>query len=112
MPTTTASVVVVVVLILVVFFVLEAVSRRVPEDRDSEIEVGLFPPRIRRKITGANPTPVGQTEAPPAVLNGESVDVSRVADRAGKRRTPHHSAGSASQRRFSSQEEDTSDFLS
>jgi hypothetical protein len=50
-PATTTSVVVAVILLLVVYVVFAIVSRGVPEHKDSEIEVGLFPPKIRRKIT-------------------------------------------------------------
>jgi hypothetical protein len=50
MPATATSVVVAVIL-LVVYVVFAIVSRGVPKHKDSEIEVGLFPPKIRRKIT-------------------------------------------------------------
>jgi hypothetical protein len=51
MPTTATSVVVVIILILVVYVVFVAVSRGVPKHKNSEVEVGLFPPKIRRKIS-------------------------------------------------------------
>jgi hypothetical protein len=47
---TAASVVVAVSLLLAVYLVFAIVSRGVPKHKDSEIEVGLFPPKIRRKI--------------------------------------------------------------
>jgi hypothetical protein len=40
----------VVVPLLVVYLVFLALARGVREDQDSEIEVKLFPPTIRRKV--------------------------------------------------------------
>lgn len=49
----TATSVMVAVILLVVYVVFAIVSRGVPKHKDSEIEVGLFPPKIRRKITNS-----------------------------------------------------------
>jgi hypothetical protein len=57
MPTTATSIVVVAILLFVVYLVFEIVSRGVPKDKDSEIEVGLFPPKIRRKISDSQRKP-------------------------------------------------------
>jgi hypothetical protein len=51
MSTTATPVVVVILLSLVALLILEIVSRGVPKDKNYEIEVGLFPPKIRCKIT-------------------------------------------------------------
>lgn len=51
MPAAATSVVVAAVLLLVVYVIFAIVSRGVPKHKDSEIEVGLFPPKIRRKIS-------------------------------------------------------------
>jgi hypothetical protein len=51
MPATATSVVVVIILFIVVYLVFEAVTRGVPKNKNYEVEVGLFPPKIRRKIT-------------------------------------------------------------
>jgi hypothetical protein len=53
MRAATASVVVAIVLMLTVYLVFELVSRGLPDDKDSELEVGLFPPKIRRRISGS-----------------------------------------------------------
>jgi hypothetical protein len=53
MPATATSVVAAVSLLFVVYVVFAIVSRGVPKHKDSEIEVGLFPPKIRRKITAS-----------------------------------------------------------
>jgi hypothetical protein len=53
MPAATALVVVAIVLMLTVYLVFELVSRGLPDDKDSELEVGLFPPKIRRRINGS-----------------------------------------------------------
>jgi hypothetical protein len=37
--------------LLAVYLVFWIVSRDVPDDLDSEVEVSLLPPRIRRKVT-------------------------------------------------------------
>jgi hypothetical protein len=57
MPATATPVVVAVILLFVVYVVFAIVSRGVPEHKDSEIEVGLFPPKIRRKITDSGRAP-------------------------------------------------------
>jgi len=57
MPATAISVVVAVILLFVVYVVFAIVSRGVPKHKDSEIEVGLFPPKIRRKITDSGQAP-------------------------------------------------------
>jgi hypothetical protein len=54
MPATATSVVVAVILLLVVYVVFAIVSRGVPKHKNSEIEVGLFPPKILRKITDSD----------------------------------------------------------
>jgi hypothetical protein len=51
MPAAATSVVVAAVLLLVVYVVFAIVSRGISKHKDSEIEVGLFPPKIRRKIS-------------------------------------------------------------
>jgi hypothetical protein len=57
MPATATSVVVVIILIFVVYLVLEAVSRGVPKNKNYEVEVGLLPPKIRRKISDSEGKP-------------------------------------------------------
>jgi hypothetical protein len=54
MPATATSVVVVIILFIIVYLVFEAVTRGVPKNKNYEVEVGLFPPKIRRKITDSD----------------------------------------------------------
>jgi len=53
-PATATSVVVVIILLIVVYLVSEAATRGVPKHKNYEVEVGLFPPKIRRKITDSD----------------------------------------------------------
>lgn len=57
MTSITTSVVVVVASLAAVFVVFLAVARGVREDEDYEVEVRLFPPTIRRRITRADGRP-------------------------------------------------------
>jgi hypothetical protein len=57
MPATATPVAVAVILLFVVYVVFAIVSRGVRNHKDSEIEVGLFPPKIRRKITDSGQAP-------------------------------------------------------
>jgi hypothetical protein len=47
-------VVVVVVPLIVVYVFFQALVRGVPKDRDYEIEVKLFPPSIRRRVSASD----------------------------------------------------------
>lgn len=47
-------VVVVVVPLIVVYVFFQALVRGVPKDRDYEIEVRLFPPSIRRRVSASD----------------------------------------------------------
>jgi hypothetical protein len=56
-PAAATSVVVALSLLLAVYLVFVVVSWGVPKNKNSEIEVGLFPPKIRRKITDSGQQP-------------------------------------------------------
>jgi hypothetical protein len=56
------SVVVAAIPQLTVYVCFKAVARGLPEDRETEVEVKLFPPTIRRKIGPGSRTPENAEE--------------------------------------------------
>jgi hypothetical protein len=50
--------------LLVVYLVFKAVARDISEGKDEEVEVGLFPPKIRRRTSESTRRPVDRGGVP------------------------------------------------